>query len=189
MWLKIFDCFENRIRSFFQDFGEFFFFFFREVAEDEVGIAQFGTESVVVSAEAEAGEVFCAEMLDDGFEAVVAASGAFLTGAKLAEGEVEIVTDGEDVGGRDFIEVGESADGEADVVVESLGFDEEGGSLFAPDGVEFCVGFPSEMVDFEVEIERKEAEVMAGEVVFLAWVTEGDDEIHERIIAELGREG
>ena len=112
-----------------------------------------------------------------------------MAGAELAEGEVEVVADGEDVSGRDFVEVGEGADGEADVVVEGLGLDEDGGSLYAPDGVELWVRFPGEVVDLEVEIESEEAEVVASEVVFGARVAEGDDEIHERIIAEVGRRG
>ena len=104
---------------------------------------------------------------------------AFADGAEF---EVEVVTDAEDVFGRDFVEVGEVSDCGADVVVESLGFDEDGASLFFPDGVEFFVRFPFEIVDFEVKIKGEKAEVVAGEVVLAAGVAKGDDEVHGYII-------
>ena len=97
---------------------------------------------------------------------------AFADGAEF---EVEVVTDAEDVFGRDFIEVGEGADGGADVVVESLGFNENGVSLFFPDGVKFFVRLPFEMVDFEIKIKGEKAEVVAGEVVLATGVAKGDD--------------
>ena len=99
-----------------------------------------------------------------------------------AEFEVKIVTDAQDVFWRDFVEVGEASDCGADVVVESLGFDENGVSLFVPDGVELFVRFPLQIIDFEVKIEGEKAEVVASEVILATWVAKGDDEIHVYII-------
>ena len=121
-------------------------------------------------------------MGDDRFETVVAAGGAFFAFAGGAEREIEVVADAEDVCGWDFVKVGESADGGADVVVKSLGLDEDGVALFAPDGVEFFVRLPFEVVDFEVKIEGEETEVVAGEVILATGVAKGDDEIHVYII-------
>ena len=62
------------------------FFCVGEATQDKVDVADFLAEFVVAGAKAEAGEVFCAEVGDDGLEAVVAASGAGLSladGAKL----------------------------------------------------------------------------------------------------------
>ena len=76
----------NKIRSFFQYARELGFFFIGEFREDEVDVADFFAERVVPCAEAEAWEVFGAEVGDDGFEAVVAAGRAFLSFADGAEG-------------------------------------------------------------------------------------------------------
>ena len=68
-----------------ENVGELGFFFFGEFAKDEVDVTEFFAEGIVPCAEAESGEVFRAEVGDDGFEAIVAASGAVLSFAELAE--------------------------------------------------------------------------------------------------------
>lgn len=135
------------------------------MAKDEIDIADLGgglslsvameivaEVEVVVSAEAEAGEVFSAEVGDDGFEAIIAASGAFLAEAELAEGEIEVVADHEDVGGSDFVKTSESLDGLARIIVEILGFDEGGVGGFEPEGAEFGL-LPGKIMSFGIKIE------------------------------------
>lgn len=41
---------------------------------------------------------------------------------------------------------------------------------------------PIVTLDFEIKIEGEEAEIVAGEVIFISGVTEADDEFHEPII-------
>lgn len=76
----------------------------------------------------------------------------------------------------------------AGFVVESLRFEENAVAFFEPEGVEFGL-FPGEIVDFGVKIEGEEAEIVAGEVVFVAGVAEANDEFHGVIITDLGRIG
>lgn len=54
-------------------------------------------ERVVPRAETETSKIFGTEVLDDGLEAVVAASGAFLAEAGGTKWQVEIVADDEEV--------------------------------------------------------------------------------------------
>ncbi len=156
------------------------FFSGGEVAENEVDIADLGTQGVV-GAEAEAGESVGAEVGGDGFETVVAATTAFFAEAELTKVEVKIVAEDEDVFGRDFVEVSEGLDGFAGVVVEILGFDEEIFAVFEPERAHFGL-LPGEIFDFGIKIEGEEAEIVASEVVFWAGIAEADDEIHKDII-------
>lgn len=57
-----------------------------EAAEDEVDVADFLAEGVVAGAEAETAELIRIEVLEDGFEAVIGASGAMFAVADGAEG-------------------------------------------------------------------------------------------------------
>ena len=68
-----------------------------EFTEDEIGIAEFGAESWVVSTEAEARKLVGTEVENNRFQPVITASSAGLTVAKMAEAEVEIITDNEDI--------------------------------------------------------------------------------------------
>ena len=161
--------------DFCKDFWEFLLFGIGEFGEDEVDVADFFPKFVVAGAEAEAWEVFRAEVGDDGFEAVVAAGGASCSFADGAKGEVKIVANCQNILGRDFVKVGKGFYTLANVVVESLGFDVDGVAGFFPDGTKFFMGFPFATGDFEVKIEGEKAEVVTGEIVLCSGVAEGDD--------------
>ena len=149
--------------------------------ENEVDVADLLTDGGVVGAETEARELVGAKVSGDGFEAVITAAAAVFAVAKGAELKVKIIANHEDVLGSDLVEASEGLDGLTGFVVEGLGFDENGASLLQPDGVEF--GFlPAELMDFGVKIQRQKAEIVASEVVLVAWVTEADDETHGYII-------
>ncbi len=164
-----------------EESGESGFFVGGEAAEDEVGVADFLAEVVVSCAEAKAGKIGSMEVFGDGFETVVAAAAAFGAVAQGAKGQVEIITDDEDVFEGDFVEIGKLDDGAAGIVIEGLGFDEDLVAVFEPEGVVF--GFlPGEIVDFGIKIKSEKAKIVAGEVVFWAGVAKADDEFHEDII-------
>ena len=151
------------------------------MSEDKVDVADLLTDGGVVGAEAKARELVGAKVSGDGFEAVVATAAAVFAVAKGAELKVKIIANHEDVLGSDLVEAGEGLDGLTGFVVEGLGFDEDGAPLFQPDGAEF--GFlPAELMDFGVKIQRQKAEIVASEVVLVAWVAEADDETHGYII-------
>ena len=149
--------------------------------ENEVNVADLLTDGGVVGAETKARELVGAKVSGDGFEAVITAAAAVFAVAKGAELKVKIIANHEDVLGSDFIEASEGLDGLTGFVVEGLRFDENGASLFQPDGAEFGL-LPVKLMDFGVKIQRQEAEVVAGEVVLVAWVAEADDETHGYII-------
>lgn len=79
-----------------KDFGKSGFFGGSEMAKDEVSIADLSAGRVV-GAEAEAGEIFGVEVLDEGFKAIIAAGAAFFAETELTKGEVEVVAEDEDV--------------------------------------------------------------------------------------------
>lgn len=72
--------------------------------------------------------------------------------ADLAEFEVKIIADNEDVLWSNLVEIGEGADRSADFVIEGLGFDKDSVAVLGPDSVKLFVGFPGEIVDFEIKI-------------------------------------
>ena len=151
------------------------------MSEDEVDVADLLAHGRVVGAEAEARELVGAEMSGDGLEAVVAAAGPVFAVAESAKLKIKVIADHKNVLGGNFVEVGEGLDGLAGFVVEGLRFDEDGASLLQPDGAEFGL-LPVKLMDFGVKIQRQEAEVVAGEVVLSAGITEADDETHIYII-------
>lgn len=121
-----------------------------------------------------------------GFEAVVTGASALFSEADGAERQVEIVADDEQIGGGfELVEVYELCDGFADVVVESLGFGEDGAIGFDSFGEEFGCGLKGEIVGFGVKIEGQKAEIVAGEVVLPARITKADDEFHRGIISPM----
>lgn len=107
-------------------------------------------------------------------------------GAKteLAEIEVEVVADDEDVFGRDFIELGEFLHSRAGEIVESLGFDKNGVGGFGVDGGELGGFMPGELAGFEIKIKSKKAKIMTSEVVTRARVAEANNQFHKSIITE-----
>ena len=147
------------------------------MSEDEVDVADLLAYGEVVGAETEARKLVGAEMGGDGFETVVAAAGPVFAVAESAKLKIKVITDYKNVFGSDLVEAGEGLDGLAGFVVEGLRFDENGASLLQPDGAEFGL-LPVKLMDFGVKIQRQEAEVMAGEVVLSAGITEADDETH-----------
>ena len=68
-------------------------FFWRELTEYEIDIADALTEFIVAGAEAKAWKIFSSKMLDSGLEAVVAACAAPLAETDLAEWKIEIIAD------------------------------------------------------------------------------------------------
>ena len=145
--------------------------------ENEVDVADLLTDGGVVGAETKARELVGAKVSGDGFEAVITATGPVFAVAESAKLKIEVITDHENVLGGNLVEVGEGLDGLARFVVEGLRFDENGASLLQPDGAEFGL-LPVKLMNFGVKIQRQEAEVMAGEVVLSAGITEADDETH-----------
>ena len=105
--------------------GEGGFFVRCKLAEDEVDVAELLADFGVVGAEAETGEIGGFELARDGFEAVVPSAAAAFAEADLAEIEVKIVAEDENVARREFIETHEIGDGETGVVVEGLGLEED----------------------------------------------------------------
>ena len=105
--------------------GESGFFVRSELAEDEVDVAELLADFGIVGAEAEAGEIGGFELAGDGFEAVVPSAAAAFAEADLAKIEVKIVAEDENVARREFIEAHEIGDGEAGIVVEGLGLEED----------------------------------------------------------------
>ena len=148
-----------------------------EFAEYKIGVAEFSAFGGVSGAEAETGKVGRAETLDNRLQAVIPAMRPVHTVAKCAEIEIKIVTDDENVVEWDFIKVGEIADGETRVVIESLRLDKDAIAILCPDGGVFLMRLPIKIVNFSIKIQSKEAEVMSGEVVLGAGVAETDNEL------------
>lgn len=138
--------------GFLEDSGEGGLFVGGKMTEDKIDVAEFGADFGAVSAEAEARKFGGAEMARDGFEAVVATTAAFGAEAQRAKRQVEIIANDQNVGGCDFIELGELGNSLTGIVIKSLGFNKDRASLFEPDGVEFEV-LPSEIVDLGIEVE------------------------------------
>lgn len=143
--------FVDSLADFEEEIGEKLLFFGGEAREDEIDVAELRAKLVVVGAEAKPRKIFGAEVVCDRFEAVIAATGAFSAVADGLERQVEIVADGEDVGGVDFVVVGKIFDGEAGIVVKIIGFEENTVTIFKPDGVHFLI-FPGEMVNLGIEV-------------------------------------
>lgn len=80
------------------------------------------------------------------------------------------------------MKVDKFGDGEARFVVESLRFYQNGVVETSPEGVKFRL-FPGKMMNFRIEISGKEAEIMAGKIVFEARITEKNEQFHRIIIA------
>ncbi len=151
------------------------------MAEDEVDVADFVAEGIVPSAEAKTREMLGLEVLGDGFEAVIGAGGTVLTVAIFAKNQLKIVAKDENISRVNLIKVGKSSDGQARIVVKSLGFDKNPVAIFEPEGVKLGL-LPGEMLHRGVKIQRQKTVIMAGEVVFVPWVAEADDEFHKDII-------
>lgn len=169
-----------------EELGEAFALRRGEASEDEFDVAETLAKPWIISAEAEAREILGMEVFGDGFEAIVAAARTVSSVAEGAEGQLKIVADDEDVVRLDAVESGEVCDGDAGFVIESLGLDEDVIAVFEPNGVEFGL-LPGLMLDGSIEIQRQKTVVVAGEVVFVAWVAETDDEFHGFIIAYVGK--
>lgn len=75
--------------------------------------------------------------MGEGFEAVVAAGRAVGAKADLAEIEVKIIADRENIAGRNFVEMSESLDGDAGIIIEILRFEEDVVAGLAPDSPKF----------------------------------------------------
>ena len=168
----------------FEEVRELGFFTFGKFGEDEVDIADFFSQSVISCPEAKPWEVLGAKILNDRFKTVVAAGGAMSALTDFTELEVEIVADDKNILWRDLIKVGKSADGCTDIVIKSLGFNNDGIALFLPDGIKFLVRFPLKAFNLEIKIKRQKAEVVASEVIFGTWVAKSDDKFHKKIIPQ-----
>ena len=84
---------------------ESFFFFRGEFGEDKIDVADFLAKFVVPCAETKARKIFGFEAFDDGFESVIAASGATFAKTESVEGEIEIVADDKDAFFGNLVEV------------------------------------------------------------------------------------
>lgn len=78
---------------------ELFPFFGGKFAKNKFGVADFLANCGIISADAEARKIASAESCGDGFETIIAAAGAFGAVANLAEIEIEIIADDENIGG------------------------------------------------------------------------------------------
>ena len=152
-----------------------------KMTEDEIDIAELLADGGVVRAETETGEILGAEAGGDGFQAVIAAAGAFDAETGFAERQVEIVANDRNMLGWNFVILCESLHSFAGVIIKNLGFEKNGIVGFVPEGVIFRL-FPVKMMDFRIKIQEEKAEVVAGEVVFWAGITESDDKIHKIIV-------
>lgn len=132
-----------------ENIGESFSFVGGEFTEDKLRVAESSADVGIIRADTEAGEIASAEGGSDGFEAVIAATGAFGAVADLAEIKVKIVADDEEVGEAKFVKMDEFLDGATGIVIEILGFDEDAVAIFSPEGAEFGL-LPVEVVDFGI---------------------------------------
>ncbi len=129
-------------------------------------------------AELEAREDVVAEVLEDGFNAVVATGGAFFAEAQGAEGEGYVVVDDEHFCERPFVKREDLQDGAAAQVHEGLGLEEDGvragelGEVALPfgDGLEGGPAGGGEAV------KHHKADVVAGFFILPPRVAEADDE-------------
>lgn len=135
-----------------EDGGEGGLFVGGKMTEDKIDVTEFGADFGIVSAKAEARKFGGAEVTRDGFEAVVATATAFGAEAQRAKRQVEIIANNQNIGGGNFIELGELGNSLAGIVIKSLGFNKNRVSLFEPDSVEFGV-LPSEIVDLGIKVE------------------------------------
>ena len=125
----------------------------------------------------EAWVFFGAEMLGDGFDAVVAAGAALAANAQVAYGQVQVVLDDGDVFRVDVVEVGIVAHGDAAEVHVGGGLDDDdffGGAVFGAVGVAvfFAEGDAEALGQF---IHDHEANVMPCVFVFSADIAQADD--------------
>ncbi len=146
-----------------------------ELAED---MADHFAGLAAADAELEAGKCVGAEVLEDGFDAVVAAGGAFFPEPQAAEWQRDIVVDDEHVGGGPFVEREDLLDGAAAEVHKRLRLEQDGagarqlGEVTLPfrDGLErdaFCGG---------KAVEQHETDVVTGVFILPARVAKADDE-------------
>lgn len=128
--------------------------FFRcELAENEIDVAYTLAKLLIAGAEAKAWEIFGAEMLNGGLEAIVAACAAPLAEADLAEWEIEIVANNENILRGELVKVAEAADTHALIVIESLWFYEENIAVLGDFGFELWLWLESEIMNFGIKIE------------------------------------
>lgn len=106
-----------------------------EAAENEVDIADFRAQFLIISAETQAGELAGLEGSSDRFEAVVPAAGAVVTQADRAEFEIKIITNYENLLRWYFVILSKSLDGLAGIIIVSLRFDKNRVSLLEPEGI------------------------------------------------------
>jgi len=121
-------------------------------------------------------------VFDNGFEAVAAAGGSGGAVAELAEGESEIVADDEDIFQGYFVEIDDGREGDAGEIVVRAGFNEESVVVLGYARGEFFAGSEGERMGASKKIESEEAEIVAGEVVLLAGVAEGENEVFHGVI-------
>lgn len=110
----------NKIGDFAKNFWQFFVLYGHEFGKHEIDVAELLAEWLVAGAEAKAREILGSKVLDRGFEAIVAASAAPLAEADLAEREVEIVANDQNILRSKFVEIHNSANTDANVVIERL---------------------------------------------------------------------
>lgn len=109
-------------------------------------------------------------MICDGFEAIVATGGATHAVAESAEGDVEIITDDEDIFWGDFVVIREGADGGAAIIVEILGFDKQNIVCTAINSPKLRFWCPSKVMKLKKVIGTQKAKIVACKVVLRARV-------------------
>lgn len=148
---------------------------FGEIAEDIVfGIHPFGP----LDADAKPVEDVCGKMLDDRFEAVVAAGAALLAQADLEERDVHVVGDDEDVLRRDLEIVADGADGLAGEVHVGARLEQHESLALDDFAVEFGFLDEGQALRFRECVEAQESHVVLRPLIGLARVPETDDESH-----------
>ncbi len=128
--------------------------------------------------ELQAGKFVFSEVLEDGLDAVVAASGSLFPEAERAEGQGDVVVDDQHLGGRPLVEREDLLDRPPAQIHESLRFEQERagagelGEVALPlrDGLEFRTGCHGEAV------QEHETHVVAGVLVLPAGIAEADDQ-------------
>lgn len=91
---NFFDALEGGL----EEIWELLSFFGGKFAKNEFGVADFLANCGIISADAEARKIASVEGCGDGFEAIITTAGAFGAVANLAEIEIKIIADDENIG-------------------------------------------------------------------------------------------
>ncbi len=154
-------------------------FFVGEFRQNKINIANALAEIVVAGAKAKTWEIVGAKMRNGRFEAIIAAGATPLAEANLAELEVKIVADDQEILWCKLVIIANELKALADVVIKSLRLNEKRLAVLVIEHAVLLVFFPCKATKFRIKIQRQKTEVVTREIVFLAWITEAGDYFHK----------